>query len=173
MRGGEIASDAALHHHYELKKGVLGGGKAGRNSNIVSMTKKRKFLIVSHGGLARGMRSTVELIAGAVGELVVLGAYEEENRPIDEELAGLFSEEGVEWVVFSDLLGGSVTNQVLRAGNGGAVHVVAGFNLPLVIEVVLSDPETPIEEILGEAVGRAREQLVYVNPLLTQPNNDA
>ncbi|MBS1660384.1 MAG: hypothetical protein JST68_04965 [Bacteroidetes bacterium] len=156
------------------------------------MTKLRKFLIVSHGGLARGMKSSVELIAGEVGGLVVLGAYEEENKSIEEELERLFGEGGderfvggasgdegsvgrgmVEWVVFTDLLGGSVTNQVLRAGKDRPVHVVAGVNLPLVVEVVLSDPGTPIEEILEEAVSRAREQLVYVNPLLTQPNNDA
>jgi fructoselysine and glucoselysine-specific PTS system IIA component len=137
------------------------------------MTKTRKFLIVSHGGLARGIKSSLELIAGAVDGVYVLEAYVEENKPIEEELSQLFAEEEVEWVVFSDLLGGSVTNQVLRAGNGKAVHVVAGFNLPLVIEVVLSDPGLPVEEILGEAIARAREQLVYVNPLLTQPDNDA
>jgi fructoselysine and glucoselysine-specific PTS system IIA component len=137
------------------------------------MTKTRKFLIVSHGGLARGIKSSLELIAGAVDGLYVLEAYVEENKPIEEELSRLFAEEEVEWVVFSDLLGGSVTNQVLRAGNGKAVHVVAGFNLPLVIEVVLSDPGLPVEEILEEAIGRAREQLVYVNPLLTQPDKDA
>ena len=137
------------------------------------MTKTRKFLIVSHGGLARGIKSSLELIAGAVDEVYVLEAYVEENKPIEEELSRLFAEEEVEWVVFSDLLGGSVTNQVVRAGNGKAVHIVAGFNLPLVIEVVLSDPGLPVPEILGEAIGRAREQLVYVNPLLTQPDNDA
>ena len=137
------------------------------------MTKTRKFLIVSHGGLARGIKSSLELIAGAVDGVYVLEAYVEENKPIEEELSQLFAEEEVEWVVFSDLLGGSVTNQVVRAGNGKAVHIVAGFNLPLVIEVVLSDPGLPVPEILGEAIGRAREQLVYVNPLLTQPDNDA
>ncbi|HTI94574.1 MAG TPA: hypothetical protein VL727_28470 [Puia sp.] len=137
------------------------------------MTKTRKFLIVSHGGLARGIRSSLELIAGTADGVYVLEAYVEENKPIEEELSRLFAEEEVEWVVFSDLLGGSVTNQVLRAGNGKAVHIVAGYNLPLVIEVVLSDPGIPAEEILGEAVGRAREQLVYVNPLLIQPDNDA
>ncbi len=137
------------------------------------MTNTRKFLIVSHGGLARGIKSSLELIAGPADGVHVLEAYVEENKPIEEELARLFAEEGVEWVVFSDLLGGSVTNQVVRAGNGKPVHIVAGFNLPLVIEVVLSDAALPVEEILGEATRRAREQLVYVNPLLTQPNNDA
>jgi fructoselysine and glucoselysine-specific PTS system IIA component len=137
------------------------------------MTKTRKFLIVSHGGLARGIKSSLELIAGTVDEVYVLEAYAEENKPIEEELSLLFAEEEVEWVVFSDLLGGSVTNQVVRLGKDKAVHIVAGFNLPLVIEVVLSDPGLPVAEILGEAIGRAREQLVYVNPLLIQPDNDA
>ena len=137
------------------------------------MTKTRKFLIVSHGSLARGIKSSLELIAGAVEEVYVLEAYVEENKPIEEELFRLFAEEEVEWVVFSDLLGGSVTNQVVRLGKDKAVHIVAGFNLPLVIEVVLADPGLPVAEILGEAIGRAREQLVYVNPLLTQPDNDA
>jgi fructoselysine and glucoselysine-specific PTS system IIA component len=137
------------------------------------MTKTRKFLIVSHGGLARGTKSSLEMIAGPAEEVYVLEAYVEENKPIEEELVELFAREGVEWVVFSDLLGGSVTNQVLRAGKDREVYVVAGFNLPLVIEVVLSDHSLPVAEILAEAIGRAREQLVFVNPLLTQPDNDA
>jgi hypothetical protein len=39
-------------------------------------------------------------------------------------------------------------------------------NLPLVIEVVLGDRETPVAEVVAEAVGRARDQLVYVNTLI-------
>src|SRR5260221_12531868 len=102
------------------------------------MTNTRKFLIVSHGGLARGIKSSLELIAGPADGVHVLEAYVEENKPIEEELARLFAEEGVEWVVFSDLLGGSVTNQVVRGGNGKRVKIVAGFNRPLVIGWELS-----------------------------------
>ena len=136
------------------------------------MTKTRKFLIVSHGAFAGGIRSALELIAGAVGNLYVLQAYLEENKPVEEELASMLSGVGAdeEWVVFTDLLGGSITNQVLRVAaglpGGQSVHIVAGVNLPLVIEVVLSDPGTPVEEILREAIGRAREQMVYVNQLM-------
>lgn len=136
------------------------------------MTKTRKFLIVSHGALAGGFRSAVELITGAAGDLIVLQAYLEGNVPVEEELSRLLQGAGAgeEWVVFADLLGGSITNQVLRvmAGLPGhdAIHIVAGVNLPLVIEVVLGDPEMPLNELLPEVIARAREQLVYVNGII-------
>ena len=133
------------------------------------MTKTRKFLIVSHGALAGGFRSALELITGAAGDVIVLQAYLEENVPVEEDLSRLLQGAGEteEWVVFTDLLGGSITNQVLRVmanlPGHDAIHIVAGVNLPLVIEVVLGDIETPVTELLTEAVDRAREQLVYVN----------
>ena len=136
------------------------------------MTKTRKFLIVSHGALADGFRSALALITGAAGEVHVIQAYLEENKPVEEELADLLKGAGPseEWVVFTDLLGGSITNQVLRAAaslpGGRDIHVVAGINLPLVIEVVLGDAERPVGEVLMEAVARAREQLVYVNNMI-------
>lgn len=145
---------------------------------IANMTKTRKFLIVSHGAFAGGILSALELITGAAGEVQVLQAYMEENKSVEEELAGLLSGTGAgeEWVVFTDLLGGSITNQVLRVAaglpEGGSVHVVAGVNLPLVIEVVLSDPEMPVDLVLAEAVGRARDQLVYVNGLIASQSNE-
>ncbi len=134
----------------------------------------RKFLIVSHGELAGGMRSALELITGAAAGVVVLQAYLEENRSVEDEIAALLGD-GSEWVVFTDLLGGSITNQVLRTaaelGLMESVHVVAGMNLPLVIEVVMADPEVPVLQVLAETIGMARDQLVYVNELIRN-NND-
>jgi len=142
------------------------------------MTKTRKFLIVSHGAFAGGIRSALELITGAVGDVYVLQAYLNENKPVEDELAALLSgvAAGEEWVVFTDLLGGSITNQVLRVAahlpEGRSIHVVAGVNLPLVIEVVLSDPEMPLAEVLVEAIGRARDQMVYVNGIISSLSNE-
>jgi fructoselysine and glucoselysine-specific PTS system IIA component len=145
---------------------------------IADMTKTRKFLIVSHGALAGGFRSALELITGAAGDVFVIQAYLEENKPVEEELSRLLQNAGAEeeWVVFTDLLGGSITNQVLRVmaelPGRDVIHIVAGVNLPLVIEVVLGDPETPVTEVLAEAVGRARDQLVYVNGFIGKPNGE-
>ena len=58
-------------------------------------------------------------------------------------------------------------NEAFRAFPG-----LAGVNLPLVIEVVLADPEMPVAEVLAEAVGRAREQLVYVNGIISSLSNE-
>jgi len=130
----------------------------------------RKFLIVSHGALAGGIRSALELITGPAPAVVVLQAYVDENKPVEEEIAEVLAGVDTEWIVFTDLLGGSITNQVVRVAAGldapERIHIVAGVNLPLVIEVVMSDPEMPVAELLAEAIGRAREQLVYVNDLL-------
>jgi mannose/fructose-specific phosphotransferase system component IIA len=135
-------------------------------------TKTRKFLIATHGALASGFRSSLELIAGAGDSVHILQAYLDESKPVDEQLAGLLGQAGdEEWVVFSDLLGGSITNQLVQAAAGKNVHIIAGFNLPLLLEVVLSDPEEPIKDILEAAIDRAREQLVYVNKLITLKND--
>jgi fructoselysine/glucoselysine PTS system EIIA component len=136
-------------------------------------TKTRKFLIATHGALASGFRSSLELIAGAGDSVHLLQAYLDESPPVDEELARILAgaEVNEEWVVFSDLLGGSITNQLVQAAAGKDVHIIAGFNLPLLIEVVLADPEEPIAGILEAAIGKAREQLVYVNSLINLKND--
>jgi len=132
--------------------------------------------MISHGELAGGLRSAVDLITGAGEELIVLQAYVDENKSVEDEIAVLLrsAREGDEWIVFTDLLGGSITNQVLRVAVGlkvtDAVHIVAGMNLPLVIEVVMADGSTPVQEVLRDAIAMAREQLVYVNELISNNN---
>jgi fructoselysine/glucoselysine PTS system EIIA component len=136
-------------------------------------TKTRKFLIATHGALASGFQSSLELIAGAGDSVHIIQAYLDESKPVNEELANLFgpARTDEEWVVFSDLLGGSITNQLVQAAAGKNVHIIAGFNLPLLLEVVLSDPGEPIAVVLEAAIERAREQLVYVNKLINLKND--
>lgn len=137
-------------------------------------TSVRKFLIATHGGLAEGVRSSLNLIVGPMENLFLIQAYLHENKPIEEELKQLLPHEGVsgEWVVFTDLLGGSITNQILRyvAGDGKKVpptiHIVAGFNLPVLIEILLADTDQPLKDVIEQAVTQAKEQLVYVNKFI-------
>ncbi|HVY73516.1 MAG TPA: PTS sugar transporter subunit IIA [Puia sp.] len=139
------------------------------------MTKKpdaRKYLIATHGALAGGVQSAVEMIIGAAENLYLIQAYMDGSKQIGDELKVVLEkvQPGEELIVFTDLLGGSVNNQVLNQALRKNVHVVSGFSLPLVIEIMMGDPGTPIQQIINEAVDRARSQMVYVNPLIAQPN---
>jgi fructoselysine and glucoselysine-specific PTS system IIA component len=135
------------------------------------MTRKtitRKFLIATHGALAKGIQSSLEIIIGATENLFTIQAYLEGNQSIEEELYRVMEKisAGDELIIFSDLLGGSVNSQILRYALRENVHVISGFNLPLVMEIVLADPEIPIPETIRDAIVRAKDQMAYVNDLI-------
>lgn len=136
--------------------------------------QKRKFLIATHGTFASGVKSSLEIITGVNENLFLIEAYVEENKSLEEEIVAVLEQvgENEELIVLSDLLGGSVTNQILQYGLRPNVHIISGFNLALVIEVLLADTEPPIEQVISEALENAKEQMVYVNRLLTTQNND-
>ncbi|CAG5000396.1 PTS system mannose-specific EIIAB component [Dyadobacter sp. CECT 9275] len=134
----------------------------------------RKFLIATHGTFAKGVQSSLDIIVGPMENVFLIQAYVEENKGIEDELARVMEKvsEEDELVVFTDLMGGSVTNQILRFALRENVHVVSGFNLPLLVDVMLSDEELAVTEVLTNAIQMAKEQIVYVNNLLT-PNAES
>lgn len=101
----------------------------------------------------------------------LIQAYVDENISVETEMKELLKQLGdnEELVIFSDILGGSITNQVLQHFLKPNVHIVSGFNLPLVIDILLDDGETPVEELINSAIDNAKEQMVYVNKLLPAP----
>lgn len=128
----------------------------------------RKFLIATHGTLAKGIKSSLDIIIGPVENLFLIQAYTDDNNSIEDELRKILEsiKDNEELVVFSDLLGGSITNQLLRCALKENVHIVSGFNLALVIDILLSDPESPVAAIIENSVENAREQMAYVNRLI-------
>jgi len=135
----------------------------------------RKFLIATHGRFASGIKSSLDMIIGAQDNIFVLDAYTENNVPIQDHLDEILKEVeiGDELVVFTDIMGGSITNQIIQRISSSNAHIVSGVNLPLLIEVVLSDPNEDLQKILDDAIENARMQIVYVSKLITkQTQND-
>jgi mannose/fructose-specific phosphotransferase system component IIA len=135
--------------------------------------KARKFLIATHGAFARGVKSSLDIIIGETDNVFLIQAYLDEGRSVEDELAAVLENivADEELVIFTDLLGGSVNNIMLRNALRENVHIVSGFNLPLLIEVILGDTDTPVIEVIESAINNAKEQMVYVNKLITL-NND-
>lgn len=134
----------------------------------------RKFLIATHGHFARGVKSSLDIIIGQTENIFLIEAYVEANKGIESELITFLENTSVkeELIIFTDLLGGSITNQVLQATKGRNVHVISGFNLGLLIEVIMADIETPAVQVIEEAIANAKEQMVYVNKLMTLNSDD-
>lgn len=127
--------------------------------------KIRKFLIATHGTFSAGVRSSLDLIIGAQQNLFIIQAYIDQNIKIEDEIKQVLEQisEHDELIIFSDILGGSVTNQLLQQALKPNIHIISGFNLPLLIDVMLGDAETPIEEVINDAIINAKEQMVYVS----------
>jgi fructoselysine and glucoselysine-specific PTS system IIA component len=128
----------------------------------------RKFLIATHGTLAAGIKSSLDIIIGSVEHVFLLQAYVDEQTSVEAELENILEQvsENDELVVFTDILGGSITNQILQHCLRPNVYVISGVNLPLVIDIMLADTATPIEEVISGAIENAKEQMVFVNKLL-------
>jgi fructoselysine and glucoselysine-specific PTS system IIA component len=127
--------------------------------------KTRKYLIATHGTFSAGIKSSLEMIIGNTEHLFIIQAYIDQHIAIEDEIKQVLEQisEHDELIIFSDILGGSVTNQLLQQALKPNIHIVSGFNLPLLIDVILSDAETPVEQVISDAIINAKEQMVYVS----------
>jgi fructoselysine and glucoselysine-specific PTS system IIA component len=114
------------------------------------------------------------LIIGSIDNVFLIQAYVEENVPVEKEIKEILNQVGDhdEFIIFCDILGGSVTNQMLQHALKPNVYIVSGFNLPLLIDVLLADTDRPLDEIIEEAIINAKEQMVFVNKLINTGNKE-
>lgn len=123
-----------------------------------------KYLIATHGELAKGIRSTVELFVGSERPITYISAYTAEEPDLEEQLHTFFSEvkDNETVVVFTDLYGGSVNQKVaVMASTKKNVFVIAGFNLPVILETVLKE-DTIDQKFLDKVIENARKNLQQV-----------
>lgn len=123
----------------------------------------RAIVLASHHRLASGMADTLEFVCG-IHNLYVLDAYVE-GTDAAAEVAALMDglDPTAETFVFTDMLGGSVT-QLFAPYATGNVHVICGMNLPLVLEIALANQDAPLTtKQIRSIVDGARQSIIYVN----------
>lgn len=126
----------------------------------------RKYVIATHGKMAEGIRSTLEIIVGPQENLICINGYTEEFPEPVSEMKRIVEENQEDEVVFmTDLLGGSINNNAVSLMDQEKVYVVTGINLAAVISLVMSDPDQDTAEAVREAVESSREMMVYCNEM--------
>ena len=106
---------------------------------------------------------------GSLENVFLIQAYVDKNKSLKEEIDSVLEHinNHDELIVFTDLMGGSVTNQILQYALKENVFIISGFNLPLLLEILLADPLSPVMEVIETGIANARNQIVFVNKLIT------
>lgn len=128
----------------------------------------KKIIVATHGNMAKGLKDTLEFLAGKMNNLYIITAYVN-NIDIDKEIRDLIEKDD-EIYVLTDIMSGSVTQKFYRYMSDN-VHIISGINLPLALSIAIqinTDNEIKIEQLIKEA----KEQIVYVNKSSLDISND-
>lgn len=128
----------------------------------------KRFLIASHGDFAKEIIKSINMITGLTENMYSLSMNPNTStQEIKDKLGEIISEgnKSDEFIILTDVLGGSISN-VCTEFIGNRVHVITGFNLPMLLEMVVSQYDMNTEELIYKCINQAREGIVHVNEML-------
>lgn len=99
----------------------------------------RKIVLASHHLLADGLKDTIQYLMPTLTDIKSVSAYMD-NVPVEKQLKEALGEinEDDEYIIFTDMLGGSVNQEAVKYLQYPNVYVITGMNLPIVLSVCLS-----------------------------------
>lgn len=121
-----------------------------------------KMLLASHGTLAAGMLSSLELIMGRQECVEVLCAYVDGEDDVSPRVKRFMEQMKPEdsWIVCTDVFGGNINNEFMKYLDRDNMRLISGMSLPLVITAASSmssadtavDVEKEIKEVIPDIV---------------------
>lgn len=101
-----------------------------------------KIIIATHGPLAEAFKSTLKMFTNDIEDVYSVGLTETGVEEFKEKIDNIMKEayeDGKEILVLADLFGGTPFNTAMLEikGKYKNVEVIAGINLPLLIEATL------------------------------------
>ena len=104
---------------------------------------KRHTIIATHGTLAKGLESALNIIVGELTDTTVICGYTTPDFDLDHTIDSLMSSIDfftTEVVVFTDLLGGSVNNGFTKALSKYNFHLFTNTNLGVLMDYFITNP---------------------------------
>lgn len=125
----------------------------------------KKIILASHGKLSAGMIHSIQMIVGKREDLSCYGMMPGEHyQPIADQIEQeIISRPDVQYIVITDLLGGSVCNGIMTLRHYSNLKLVAGMNMGLVINLLL-EPAAMTDEQIDEKIREAKESVIRIGP---------
>lgn len=121
------------------------------------MVEKRQVILASHGDFSKGLKDSLKMILGGMADQIRdYSLYPGENASdfrenLEEEIKGCSD---TEYVILTDVFGGSVCNALMTLSAYENVKVFAGMNFSLAAELLMQGiplDEKTVEEVLNTA----------------------
>ena len=135
---------------------------------------KRRFLIATHSTLAEGFTNALMFFAGDGIDVTYINAYID-GKPIDEKINSFFStlNDKDELIVLTDLLAGSVNQNLYKYISREHTHILTGINLALALSLVLESANDYLtKERINQLVNSSKENIVYMNEFQAEVDDD-
>ncbi|MDA3973909.1 PTS mannose transporter subunit IIA [Enterococcus thailandicus] len=129
---------------------------------------KRKLILASHGKLASGIKSSLDLICGEK-EIETLDCYLSEEFNLEKEVKKIMERyQDHQLVVVTDLFGGSVNNEFLTYIQQDNFYLVTGMNLPFLIELTMQFQITEsLSSLIKETLEKTKQTILFCNSLIS------
>ncbi len=123
------------------------------------------FVLVSHGGMAKGMLEALEMITGVTDQVAAFGLYEGESPDslldsIREKLPVLDDGSGV--IFFVDMFGASPFNTCARIflEDQQRYALICGMNLPMLLELGFQREGASVDDLAQMAVNNGKDSVI-------------
>ena len=126
----------------------------------------KKMILASHGDLAKGMKDTIKLLSGVDEESYAFCFHDGEDvKQIFNQVNEIINDED-EFVIVTDLPGGSVNTVLTPLIEHKNVHLISGMNTVLVLTLALNFDIN--EESILQNIVEGKKSVVYVNKMLRE-----
>jgi PTS system mannose-specific IIA component len=132
-------------------------------------SRKVAGVIVSHGHLAGELLAAAEMIVGPISHIaaVSIGWHDDVDAARDEvqrAIARVSQDAGV--LLLTDMFGGTPTNIASMFLEEGAIEVVTGVNLPMVIKLATQSEQRSLADLAHRICELGREGIYLAGDLL-------
>lgn len=121
----------------------------------------RKILIATHGEFAGGIVNTINMLIGERQDITYINAYTDSSDFTIQAEKFIQSNQDNEIVVFTDLYGGSVNQKLTQMKNHYSFYLISGFNLSLVLAVLLDEMQLS-QSLIEELISQSRQEMQLV-----------
>lgn len=136
----------------------------------------KKLVLATHGDMAKGLKSSLEIIHGSVEDIIAINAFTDDCPNLEavvDELLEQYSDEDL--VVLTDIFFGGVNQVFMRAKakKHRNFPLLTGVNLPMAMELACMIGES-VEDELEEIERMSREciQIVKLEKLISGSSDE-